>query len=130
MSHEQCEGKKYVVNSTKSPFILVHHKGNHVCASKTRIEADVITKLEEYFKMNPTSTRSEAWVHFLNREINFANGPEDIVKAVTASLNSWDIDNAKQRAIKTMNPHGATLEAIRMQKEKIEKNWKSIQNHY
>ena len=32
--------------------------------------------MEDFFSLNPTSTRSEAIVHTLNKKINFEEGPQ------------------------------------------------------
>ena len=119
MEKIQCEAEKIVVRSENWRFVLIKHRGNHKCISKTTLETAVLEEMELYFEKNPTATRSEAIVNHLVNKINFGSA-KDVTELVSISLNIWEINNCKQKGLKRLNPHGNNLEAIRHFVKKIQ----------
>ena len=114
----KCQAEKFVAKSDDNKFVVIKHIGLHKCLHKTKLESQIIEEIEDFFTLNPTATRSEAIVHHLVTKINFGS-KEDVINVVNVSLNIWEINNAKQKGLKRLNPYGNKLDAIRHLKEKL-----------
>ena len=114
----KCQAEKFVAKSDDNKFVVIKHIGLHKCLHKTKLESQIIEEIEDFFTLNPTATRSEAIVHHLVTKINFGS-KEDVINVVNISLNIWEINNAKQKGLKRLNPYGNKLDAIRHLKEKL-----------
>ena len=115
----KCPAEKIVAMSENNKFVLVKHIGKHKCLAKTIIESQILEEIEIFFEKNPTASRSEAVVHHLANKINFGSA-QDVIDLVSVSLNIWEINNAKQRGIRRLNPHVNKLDEIRYFKSKLE----------
>ena len=119
MEMVKCPAEKFAGMSEDSHFVLIKHTGNHKCLHKSVLETQVLEEMETYFELNPTSTRSEAIIHHLISKISFGT-KEEVIDLVSISLNLWEINNAKVRGIRRLNPHGNKMEAVRHLKAKLE----------
>ena len=113
-----CTAEKFVIKSEDGKFVVIKHIGIHKCLPKTILESQVLEEMELYFEKHPTATRSEAIVHHLVSKITFGT-KQEVIDLVSISLNIWQINNAKSRGIKRLNPHGDKMEAIRHFKNKL-----------
>ena len=118
MERIDCTAEKFVGKSENGKFVIIKHQGKHKCLAKTTLESEILEEMESFFEKNPTATRSEAIVHHLVNKISFGS-QQDVIDLVSISLNIWEINNAKMRGIKRLNPHGNKMEAIRHFQKKI-----------
>ena len=118
MESVKCSAEKFVTKTENSCFVLIKHIGKHKCMYKSVLESQVLEEMETYFETNPTATRSEAIVHHLVQKINFGT-KQDVIDLVSISLNIWEINNAKAKGIRRLNPHGSKMDAVRHLKAKL-----------